>query len=226
MESTVRDLSMGTVSGAMAARPQNRAGALSGPRAALRKTLLSNCSQEERAAWVEKARLDALLGGMSRSMTSLRSGLRCYIAFVGALGVGIARHSMFLRDCALADACFPGTKKYFPPTLTALLAWSVLFRSGGTLRNYLGYVRTGCMVVGADTKAWHCCFHLRWVCSGSIMCKVFDAPELVKAKASVDKGQLFQKRDPLWIQRRVQRWRPSRSASCEYRCLIGARLNV
>jgi len=33
--------------------------------------------------WIEEARLDAILGGMKLSMSYLRSGLRCYVAFVG-----------------------------------------------------------------------------------------------------------------------------------------------
>ena len=49
-------------------------------------------------------------------------------------------------------AVYPDTKRYFPPTIGALLAWSTLFRDGGTFRNYLGYVKTGCMLTNACTK--------------------------------------------------------------------------
>ena len=54
---------------------------------------------------------------------------------------------------ACADAS--GLKKggsYFPPTVDALLAWSRCFRDGGTWRNYLGYVKTACLVVNASVE--------------------------------------------------------------------------
>ena len=103
--------------------------------------------------------------------------------------------------CVLPDACFPGTCDYFPPKLRTLLAWAALFRSGGTYRNYLAFVKTGCMIVGASTEVctlWYaCCLST----CGSL--QVFGNPVLTKAKASVDKSQLFKKREPLWLQRRV-----------------------
>ena len=40
----------------------------------------------------------------------------------------------------------------WPPKLEVLLAWSRLFRCSGTLQNYLGYVKTGCMLVMAGTE--------------------------------------------------------------------------
>ena len=46
----------------------------------------------------------------------------------------------------LPDALFPGKDSKLPPRLETLLAWSRLFRSGRTFRNYLGYVRTACLV--------------------------------------------------------------------------------
>ena len=56
------------------------------------------------------------------------------------------------------DAIDPGTMDYWPPPLNALLAWSVLFRCKGTLCNYLGYVRTGCMIVGVSVKVGVACY--------------------------------------------------------------------
>ena len=103
---------------------------------------------------------------------------------------------------AFADTVFPNVKRYYPPRLDALLAWSVLFRSGGTLRNYLGYVKTGCIMAGADTKVSPTSSALcRLSQVRSVFCKVFDSPALRKAKASVDKNRLFQKREPQWLQR-------------------------
>jgi len=51
---------------------------------------------------------------------------------------------------ACADAVKPHKKIYFPPELEMLQAWAVLFRSNHTFSNYLGYVRTGCMITRAD----------------------------------------------------------------------------
>eukprot|EP00973_Karenia_brevis_P041264 5710476-Karenia_brevis.AAC.1 len=66
-----------------------------------------------------------------------------------------------------------------------------MFRSSGTWRNYLGYVKTACLIVGADTSVW------------SVMAHVFRDPSLARARASIDKAGLFVKREPKWIQRSV-----------------------
>ena len=55
-----------------------------GPKAALDKLRLLDLGVHDRMVWLEGARLDAVLGGR-RDMPALRSGLKCYIAFVGAL---------------------------------------------------------------------------------------------------------------------------------------------
>ena len=52
----------------------------------------------------------------------------------------------------VAGKCFPRHGLPFPPSLPVLLAWSTLFRSHRTLTNYLGYVKTGCMLVGVSTE--------------------------------------------------------------------------
>ena len=41
---------------------------------------------------------------------------------------------------------------FFPPTLEGILAWSNTFRCCNTFSNYLSYVRTGCLLVGASTE--------------------------------------------------------------------------
>ena len=43
----------------------------------------------EKRRWLEEARLDAILGSCPYSLASVKSGLRCYLAFAG-------RHIMFL----------------------------------------------------------------------------------------------------------------------------------
>ena len=89
---------------------------------------------------------------------------------------------------------------FFPPRLKVLLAWTTMFRSGGTLRNYIGYVKTGCIIVGADTRARR---ELAYSVRDFVLHfgEIFDEPALIKAKASVDKGRLFKKREEMWIQR-------------------------
>lgn len=133
-----------------------------GPLAAVKQLRLQDRTAEERQAWVESARLDAILGVCSRTIPSLKSGIRCYIAFVDSLG-------------GRRDA-------YFPPKLDDLLAWSTLFRSEGTLANYLSFVRTACILVKAPVD-------------------VFCDPALARAKGSVAKAQRFAQRQKFWIQR-------------------------
>ena len=54
-----------------------------GPRKALKRLGLEAMNQEERLQWMEQARLCAIFGGMQYCMNSWKSGVRCYIAFVG-----------------------------------------------------------------------------------------------------------------------------------------------
>ena len=62
----------------------------------------------------------------------------------------------------------------------------MLFRNANTYSNYLGYVKTGCLIVNADTS-------------------VFDHPAIVRAKKSVAKEGGAMSREKLWIRRkRVQ----------------------
>ena len=53
------------------------------PSAALSRVALDLRSNQERQVWIEKARIDALLGCCRRSLPSVRSGIRNYFAFVG-----------------------------------------------------------------------------------------------------------------------------------------------
>ena len=54
-----------------------------GPMATLKHLGLAEKNVEERARWIENARIDSILGGMRSALPSLKSGLRCYVAFVG-----------------------------------------------------------------------------------------------------------------------------------------------
>ena len=72
------------------------------------------------------------------------------------------------------------------------------------MRNYLGYVKSGCLLVGASTMVGLAYVaHRAWGGRAACAFQVFDSPALVKAKASVDKNQLFTRREPLWLQRRA-----------------------
>ena len=84
--------------------------------------------------WLQEARMDAVVGSCKKSLPSVRSGVRCYMAFV--------------------DATVGEVKLYFPPNLSWLLAWSKVFRCDRTFSNYLGYVETACLLVDADVSVF------------------------------------------------------------------------
>ena len=63
-----------------------------------------------------------------------------------AVAPGMDVCSMQSAICLLPDTLFPEKDSKLPPRLETLLAWSRLFRCGRTFRNYLGYVRTACLV--------------------------------------------------------------------------------
>ena len=95
-----------------------------------------------------------------------------------------------------------GQAKYFPPQLHLLMAWSTLFRSPGTWGNYLGYVKTGCLICNAPATV-----------SGSLRStvlqtslsqrKVFDHSALKRAKMSIAARRNCICRKPMWLQRLV-----------------------
>ena len=126
-----------------------------GPMAAIQNLVFDHFSQDpaSRQTWLEEARLHALLGGLKNSLSSFRSGLRCYLAFTSrSCSCTCAASCSYTCAMCLLDACFPGTKQLFPPKLAVLLAWSTLFRCSGTWGNYLSYVKTGCLVVNAPVE--------------------------------------------------------------------------
>ena len=130
----------------------NSAIASKGPLATLKGLQLASRSSGEQKQWIEDARLDAILGRNASTLRSLRSGIRCYISFVG---VSLCRcgHLHCYVPCVLIDASSPDQKaSYFPPSLETLMAWSSLFRCCDTFRNYCNYVRTACFLVKAPTE--------------------------------------------------------------------------
>ena len=54
-----------------------------GPRAALQRSGLAELSSADKKLWVEEARLKSILGSSSGCLKSLRSGISCWITFVG-----------------------------------------------------------------------------------------------------------------------------------------------
>ena len=54
-----------------------------GPLAALRRVPFQNMSDTEKRAWAESARIAAILGNCPKTIKSMQSGARCWIAFLG-----------------------------------------------------------------------------------------------------------------------------------------------
>ena len=90
---------------------------------------------ELRDAWAERARISAIMDGCKKSVASMRSGVRCYIAFAKRLR-GKTEGSIF------------------PPSVDDLLVWSTCFRCEATYSNYIGYVRTWCLIESLQTQAF------------------------------------------------------------------------
>ena len=72
-----------------------------------------------------------------------------YVAFVGAACDSACR---LLAALCLPDKAYPEASRRFPPEVEWLQVWSTLFRHAGTFGNYLGYVKTGCLLVGASVE--------------------------------------------------------------------------
>ena len=136
--------------------------ALGGPTNAAKRLCESLDSAELRDEWAERARMSAIMDGCKKSVTSMRSGVRCYIAFAKRLR-GKADGSIF------------------PPSVNDLLVWSTCFRCEGTFSNYMGYVRTWCLIESLQTAA-------------------FDEPAVRRAKASIRKRGAFTRRKKMFLQ--------------------------
>ena len=132
-------------------RPHREAAKGRGPRAALLAAGIIGMNASGKERWIEDARLEALLGNCKSTLTSFRSGVKCYIDFVGRNRVSMNIFVPISLSCC-ADTCGKRAK-YFPPSLDMLLAWSTLFRSRDTFSNYLSYVKTACLCVHAPVQA-------------------------------------------------------------------------
>ena len=54
-----------------------------GPRAALQHAGLAEMCEADKKQWLEDARVAAILGACPRSLPSVRSGILCYMGFIG-----------------------------------------------------------------------------------------------------------------------------------------------
>ena len=71
-----------------------------GPMAAVGNLRLREYGPQEKAKWKEVARIRAILGSSAKSLSSLRSGIRCWFKFKGELlGLSCVTHCM--RGCTL-----------------------------------------------------------------------------------------------------------------------------
>ena len=99
-------------------RPQ-RSGAIGmGPRAAMTAAGLDGMSYNDRAQWFESARLDALLGSNKTSLRSFKSGVSCFISFIGQYSVGQLAYSVIMLN---TDLHKPQLKKNTQLVQTILL---------------------------------------------------------------------------------------------------------
>ena len=114
---------------------RNSSGTRLGPMRTIDMLEASLQSESDRANWVARARIDALTTGCKDSWGSVKSGIRCYLAFAKRI----------LKNTE-ADAV--------PPSADDLIAWSMTFRNGKSFSNYLGYARVGCLLVNASTAAF------------------------------------------------------------------------
>ena len=93
-----------------------------GPRMAMRELRLSERSVAERKAWLEQARIEAVLGSCPLSLKSVRSGLRAYIGFVGEWYADLHRHPSVAYCCWQTNVSRAQNDTFLP---------SLTFYSGG-----------------------------------------------------------------------------------------------
>jgi len=130
-------------------RPNNTHARERGPREAIESAGLETMSGAQREVWLEEARVDAILGACRLSMKSVRSGIKCYLAFAGGLLGSVRIGSSISRCSGRAD---PHRARLLPPRLNVLQSWSTMFRCERTFGNYLGHVRTACQLACVSTK--------------------------------------------------------------------------
>ena len=83
----------------LAPRARNTTSAGRGPREALSALDFGGMKPSEVKAWTEEARMDAILGSCRLSIKSVKSGVRCYVAFAGELNKRV-------RICTACAHCY------------------------------------------------------------------------------------------------------------------------
>ena len=125
-----------------------------GPKAAIDMLKLEKATPDERARWQEEARIRTILGSSAKSLTSLKSGIRCWFKFKSKDAALHACEMWAQPKFAIQTGQLkPMDEAFLPPTCSELLAYSVNFRSAGTWANYLNYAKTACMLAEVDTRA-------------------------------------------------------------------------
>ena len=110
---------------------------------------LASMSQAQKDRFVEEARQEAIVGSCARSWDYTVSGFRSYLKFAGQV--------------------LPLGASLLPPKSRILLAWQRTFRSHGTYCNYLGHVKTACLVRGVSTEVL-CCSASGHVVTVALLC--------------------------------------------------------
>ena len=150
------------------------------PKQQLREFGLASMSQAQKDIFVEEARQEAIVGSCARSWDYTVSGFRSYLKFAGQV--------------------LPLGASLLPPKLRILLAWQRTFRSHGTYCNYLGHVKTACLVRGVSTQVL-CCGMSGHAVLSLCCAKVFSHTALLRAKSTVKKYGGFKPRERMWIRR-------------------------
>ena len=133
---------------------------LKGPVAAVKALAKTFSCEDEKRSWAILASKQALMGSCPESERFVACGIRCWISF--------------------AEQILGDKNSGFPPTLNGLLAWSTTFRSPLTFSNYLGYVKTGCLLLNMSIG-------------------VFDNVAIRRAKTAIDKRRRFIPRGKMFI---------------------------
>ena len=102
-----------------------------GPRAAAKVLAQTLDTDEARIKWELEASMDAIVGSIAGSKSSVLSGIRAWMWF----------HARVLRRAGAP----------FPPRVDDLLCWSHTFQNAKTFVNYCSYVKVVHPSVGVET---------------------------------------------------------------------------
>ena len=121
------DVAGDLVDGALERFGAARAGASTGPRAAISDLQAALRSERERQEWVDSAWNAAVLGNNLSTRASIKAGLRCWFAF----------------SCTVLRV---PADRALPPSVRGLVSWSLAFKCAGTFANYVSHVKVGCLL--------------------------------------------------------------------------------